>query len=96
MSKYPASEIPTQGQWIEFKVEETQKGKEAVNIKVVRDGSESREETLEEVSTQKVEAVHSEVSPNIKSNLGELNGVGPKYRELLEKANISSRQEIFQ
>ena len=45
-SKYPVREIPTQGQWVEFTVEETEKGKEAVNIKIVRDSSERVEEPV--------------------------------------------------
>ena len=87
-SKYPVREIPTQGQWVEFTVEETAKGKEAVNIKIIRDSSERVEEP---VKANKVPEEMMETSVN---DLGELIGVGPKYRALLEKANVNSCREV--
>jgi len=94
MSKYPKSEMPTKGQWVEFTVEETPKGKEAVNITVIQDGLNSHKETVEETSAPKIEDMPSESSICFVDDLGELNGVGPIYRELLQKANVSSCQEI--
>ena len=35
VSKYPTEEIPVQDKWVEFDIEETSKGKEAVNIKII-------------------------------------------------------------
>jgi len=93
MSKYPATELPIQGQLLEFTVEETPKGKEAVNIKIVREGSEKVEEIVAEPA-EKVEVVPSEVPQSSVNDLDELNGIGPKYRKLLEKAKVQSRQEM--
>ena len=93
MSKYPVREIPTQGQWIEFTVEETAKGKEAVNIKVVRDGSEEDVEVVEaKLAPQMEEPI--KMSETIVTDLGKLDGVGPKYMTLFEKANVKSCREI--
>jgi cold shock CspA family protein len=93
MSKYPATEMPTQGQLLEFTVEETPKGEEAVNIKIVQEDSEKVEEIVTEPA-EKVEVVPSEVPQSSVNDLDELNGIGPKYRKLLEKAKVQSRQEI--
>ena len=94
MSKYPVTELPIQGQWVEFTVEETPKGKEAVNIKIVREGSEEVDEKVETVSAENVEDVPSEVPQTSVNDLDELDGIGPKYRKLLEKAEVQSRQEM--
>ena len=94
MSKYPATELPSQGQCLEFTVEETPKGKEAVNIKIVREGSEKVEETVEAVLAGKVEDMPPMVPQASVNDLDELNGIGPKYRKLLEKAEVQSRQEM--
>ena len=93
MSKYPATELPIQGKWVEFTVEETPKGKEAVNIKIVREGSEKVEEIVA-VPAEKVEVVPSVVPQASVNDLAELNGIGPKYRQLLEKAEVQSRHEM--
>jgi len=93
MSKYPVTEMPTQGQLLEFTVEETPKGEEAVNIKIVREDSEKVEEIVTETA-EKVEVVPSEVPQSSVNDLDELNGIGPKYRKLLEKAKVQSRQEM--
>lgn len=94
MSKYPATELPIQGKWVEFTVEETPKGKEAVNIKIVHEGSEKVEETVDAVSAEKVEIAPSVVPQTSVNDLDELNGIGPKYRRLLEKAKVQSRQDM--
>ena len=93
MSKYPATELPIQGQLLEFTVEETPKGKEAVNIKIVREGSEKVDEKVAEPA-EKVEVVPPVVPQSSVNDLDELNGIGPKYRKLLEKAKVQSRQEM--
>jgi cold shock CspA family protein len=93
MSKYPATEMPTQGQWLEFTVEETPKGEEAVNIKIVREGSEKVKEIVAE-PVEKAETVLPVVPQASVNDLDELNGIGPKYRKLLEKAKVQSRQEM--
>ena len=86
MSKYPATYMPTQGQCVEFSVDMTPKGKEAVDIKVLQDEEEA------EPPVEKKEAPF-EVKP-IDSDLNQLKGVGPKYRELLVKASINSCKEV--
>ena len=94
MSKYPATELPTQGQLLEFTVEETPKGEEAVNIEIIHEGSGSLDETVIARSAEKVEMESSEVTQSSVNDLDELNGIGPKYMKLLEKAKVQSCQEI--
>lgn len=86
MSKYPATKMPTRGQLVEFSVDMTPKGKEAVDIKVLQDDEE------EKAPLEKKEDPN-EVKP-IDIDLDQLKGVGPKYRELLVKASINSCNEV--
>ena len=87
MSNFPPREIPVQDQSIEFEIKETPKGKEAVNIKIVGDEPEEEQvpEPVEEVVTPPASESHG---------LDELSGVGPKYRALLEKADITTCEEL--
>ena len=86
MSKYPAANMPTQGQLVEFSVEVTPKGKEAVNIKVLQ---------VDEEELEGVKENTAEVRP-IENDLNQLTGVGPKYKELLVKASINSSNEMIE
>ena len=63
-----------------FNLIDTPKGKEAVDVKVIQseiNGSSDEAERIEQMHTQK-------------SELRELNGVGPKYLELLEASGLQS------
>jgi cold shock CspA family protein len=82
MSKYPAANTPIQGQLVEFSMDVTPKGKEAVDIKV-----------LQAIEEEEIPLVRVEVKP-ITNDLNQLKGVGPKYRELLVKANVNSCKEV--
>ena len=88
VSKYPTEEIPVQDKWVEFDIEETSKGKEAVNIKII--GTEAEPEA--EVEPEAPEA--EEATEAVENDLKELTGVGPKYRALLEGANITTCKEV--
>jgi len=83
-SNFQPTEIPRQGKEVEFRVIDTPKGKEAVDVKVVPPDAE-------EVSEEPAE---TEQKPEIASDLDELNGVGPKYRELLTAAGVKTIKEI--
>jgi cold shock protein len=105
VSKYSQEELPVQDRMVEFDVEVTEKGKEAVNIKIIREGSdeaeESTEEPIEEVEEDPVVEVEEEVpavepeAPKAEVNdLKKLKGVGPKYRALLESASVTTCKEV--
>ena len=83
-SNFQSTEIPSENQAVEFRVIETPKGKEAVDVKVVPSGVDQVEEVPDEV----------EEVPDAGSDLGELSGVGPKYLELLKAAGIESVESI--
>lgn len=79
ISNYPVTSVPSVGQNVEFTLIETPKGLEAKEIRILED----HESTTE--STEKVDA-----TPVSENDLGELDGVGPKYQELLQAAGINS------
>jgi cold shock CspA family protein len=83
-SNFQSTEIPMENQEVEFRVIDTPKGKEAVDVKVVPSGVEQISEESDEI----------EQMPEMGSDLGELNGVGPKYLELLKAAGINSVESI--
>ncbi|MCK4317833.1 DUF4332 domain-containing protein [Candidatus Bathyarchaeota archaeon] len=83
-SNFQSTEIPTQDQEVEFRIIDTPKGQEAVDVKVIPPGAEQVSE----------EPVETEQMPETGTDLGELNGVGPKYRELLTAAGINSVKSI--
>jgi len=83
-SNFQSTELPGQGLEVEFRVIDTPKGKEAVDVKVAPpDAEEAPEEPAEE-----------EQVPESASDLDELNGVGPKYRELLTAAGVKTIKGI--
>jgi cold shock CspA family protein len=90
-SNFQSTEIPRESQDVEFRVIDTPKGKEAVDVKVVPSGVEEVSEESEEV-----EEVPDEVEevPDAGADLGELSGVGPKYLELLKAAGIESVESM--
>jgi len=83
-SNFQSTEIPTQDQEVEFRIIDTPKGQEAVDVKVIPPG-------VEQVSEEPAE---TEQMPETGTDLGELNGVGPKYLELLMAAGINSVKSI--
>jgi cold shock CspA family protein len=103
-SNFQSTEIPTQDQEVEFRIIDTPKGQEAVDVKVIPPGAEQVSEEpaeTEQVSEEPAETeqvseepVETEQMPETGTDLGELNGVGPKYRELLTAAGINSVKSI--
>ena len=97
VSKYPQEELPVQDKLVEFDVDITEKGKEAINIRIIRDGSdeteESPEEPVEEAPEEPVEEVEEEAAVE-ENDLKLLKGVGPKYRTLLESAGITTCKAV--
>jgi cold shock CspA family protein len=83
-SNFQSTEIPRENQEVEFRIIDTPKGKEAVDVKVMPSA-------VEQVSEEPAE---TEQTPKTVTDLGELNGVGPKYLELLKAAGISSVESI--
>jgi len=83
-SNFQSTEIPRENQEVEFRVIDTPKGKEAVDVKVVPSGVEQISEDSDAI----------EEIPETGSDLSELSGVGPKYLELLMAAGIESVESI--
>ena len=65
---------------MEFRIIETPKGKEAVDVKLVKS-------SIEQVSDEEDESEEIPVQVN---ELDNLDGIGPKYLELLEAAGIKT------
>ena len=96
MSKYPPTHIPAQGQTVEFTVDVTPKGKEAINIKVIEKETDKDETPVEsKKDTPAQEKTETSAAKSIENDLNQLKGVGPKYRELLVKASINSCNELI-
>jgi cold shock CspA family protein len=83
-SNFQSTEIPRQGEEVEFRIIDTPKGKEAVDVKLLPPDVEQATE----------EPTETEQMPESASDLAKLNGVGPKYRELLTAAGVKSIKAI--
>jgi cold shock CspA family protein len=84
LSNFPRNLVPNIGQDVEFELIETPKGKEAVKVRTIRSETKSssdESESIEQIYTGK-------------SDLGELDGVGPKYLELLEASGLQSVESL--
>ena len=90
-SNYPVNDIPSIGQDVEFIMVETPKGNEAKEIKLVAAVSDAPEEEPEEVAAPADEA---EEVPESVDDLDQMQGVGPKYQELLRAAKVKSIKDI--
>jgi len=90
-SNYPVNDIPSIGQDVEFIIVDTPKGNEAKEIKLVAPVSDSSEEEPEEavVPEDEVEKV-----PESVDELDQMQGVGPKYQELLRAAKVKTIKDI--
>jgi len=78
-SNFQSTETSSENQKVEFRVIDTPKGKEAVDVQLVMSN-------IEQVS----EEDESEEIPVQVNGLNNLDGIGPKYLELLEAAGIKS------
>lgn len=90
-SNYPVNDIPSIGQDVEFILVETPKGNEAKEIKLVAAISDAPEEEPEEAAAPADEA---EEVPESVDDLDQMQGVGPKYQELLRAAKVKSIKDI--
>jgi len=90
-SNYPVNDIPSIGQDVEFIIVDTPKGNEAKEIKLVAPVSDAPEEEPEEAAAPAEEA--EEVSESV-DDLDQMQGVGPKYQELLRAAKVKSIKDI--
>jgi cold shock CspA family protein len=80
VSNYPANVLPEIGQIVEFNLINTPKGFEAKEIMFIGDDEPKPAEKAEETTDG--------------NDLGGLDGVGPKYLELLHAAGINSVQML--
>ena len=90
-SNYPVNDIPSIGQDVEFILVETPKGNEAKEIKLVAPVSDAPGEEPEEAAAPADEA---EEVPESVDDLDQMQGVGPKYQELLRAAKVKSIKDI--
>jgi len=79
-SNFQSTEIPSENQEVEFRIIDTPKGQEAVDVKLVTS-------SIEQVSDEEDESEEIPVQVN---ELDNLDGIGPKYLELLEAAGIKT------
>jgi cold shock CspA family protein len=86
MSNYPATFLPVQGQAVEFEMNQTPKGLEAVKIKIIKDEKEIVN------TTDQVE--ESKDKKGKESDLDRLTGIGPMYKKLLEKSMVKSCADL--
>jgi cold shock CspA family protein len=88
---FPKTSLPAAGQDVEFTLINTPKGDEATEIKLIEEIKEiySAEDDEEEKPVSAPQKVVEEID-----NLNELNGVGPKYQELLRAVGINSIQKL--
>ena len=99
-SNYPVNEIPSIGQDVEFIIVDTPKGNEAKEIKLVAPVSDAPEEAPEapEAPEEAEEAAatenEAEEVPASIDDLDQMQGVGPKYQELLRAAQVKSIKDI--
>jgi cold shock CspA family protein len=78
------SHIPKEKQEVEFSVIDTPKGKEAVDVRIVKsiiEGASEESDIIKQISADR-------------SELRELDGIGPKYLELLEVSGIQSVESL--
>jgi CspA family cold shock protein len=90
-SNYPVNDIPSIGQDVEFIIVDTPKGNEAKEIKLVTPVSDVSEDEPEEAAAPVDEA---EEVPDSVDDLDQMQGVGPKYQELLRAAKVKSIKDI--
>ena len=90
-SNYPVNDIPSIGQDVEFIIVDTPKGNEAKEIKLVAPVSDAPEEEPEAAAAPEEEA---EEVPESVDDLDQMQGVGPKYQELLRAAKVKSIKDI--
>jgi len=89
---FPKTSLPTAGQDVEFTLINTPKGDEATEIKLIEEIKEIY--STEDDEEEKPESAPQEEVVEEIDNLNELNGVGPKYQELLRAAGINSIQKL--
>jgi len=92
ISNYPRTALPTAGQDVEFKVIETPKGKEAVEIHVVQKTAD----VFESPNVNENKQVEISNENEEESDLDKLTGVGPKYQQLLQAVGVNSTDKLVE
>jgi cold shock CspA family protein len=93
-SNYPRHEIPSVGQYVEFRIVETSKGKEANDIRLIEPGSDTLEEQEVRTPVTPSSEKKPEETPTSVEDLDQMPGVGPKYRQLLRAAQVKTIKDI--
>ena len=90
VSSFPVTSIPASGQNIEFTVTESHKGKEATNMRVIDNMGDGSNLFIEEGPIPPIQSKQIAKS----RSLNELEGVGPKYQELLRASGFNFVKEL--
>ena len=85
VSNYPRHVLPVVGQEVEFTRIDTPKGSEASEITLGQAIDSGDDEQVTEPVTEQI--------PDV-DDLAELNGVGPKYQELLRAVGVNSVRKL--
>ena len=87
VSSYPTSSLPASGQNVEFTVTESHKGKEASGLKVIDNMGDGSNLFIEEETILPMRVRNR--------SLNELDGIGPKYQELLHASGFNFVKELI-
>ena len=92
VSNFPRTALPATGQDVEFKVVETPKGKEAIEIQVIQKTSD----IFETQSVNQDKPVDLSEENEVEGDLDKLTGVGPKYQQLLQAVGINTTDKLVE
>ena len=92
VSNFPVTSLPASGQNVEFTITESHKGKEATNMRVIDNMGDGSNLFIEE---EPILPIQSEQIAKSRS-LNELDGVGPKYQELLRASGFNFVKELVE
>jgi len=90
VSSFPVSSLPTSGQNVEFTITESPKGKEATGLRVIDNMGDGSNLFIEE---EPIQSIQTELIVKTRS-LNELDGVGPKYQELLHASGFNFVKDL--
>ena len=90
ISNFPRTALPSAGQDVEFHIIETPKGKEAIKIQVIQKTSE----IFDSPDVKEDIPVVLSKEDEVESDLDNLTGVGPKYKQLLQVVGIDSTEKL--
>ena len=92
VSSFPVTSLPASGQNVEFTITESHKGKEATNMRLIDNMGDGTNLFIEEEPILPIQSEQIAKSRSLK----ELDGVGPKYQELLSASGFNFVKELVE